>query len=1087
VPLGLETIFRHINTRTVFVLAVALGTAASSAADAKDGAQPLILEHADSTEIISEGSVATYHLFGDVRFRQGETTIDADMATWNPGSGEVEFLGHVRVRRPGSVVSAEQLIYHRDQRWVTALDNVLVEDTTERFSLHSQRGHFDRVQDIAIADSLPILYWDFTLDSSRQTIVIADTIKYFRSESRGVGIGNVSVNKGDWRAHGQYGVVWPDSARAVLWGKPNAMGLGGEISGDTLTLLYASGSVDRVIAVGNASGQYSDTSTGLAGVSLLKGERADFFLTRDTLRAIRVIGQAYTDHIPGDSTQGANHASGDSLWLRFAAGRLQTMTVEGGARGVYVPDQGKGRDTVHYEGARITFHPDSSRIDLEAEAQLVYGTVVLNAGHITYWADRKDLLARPRIEADSAQQRTEGPRLADGSQVVTGDMLTYNMDTERGRIRGSRTELEDGFYRGGDFRKFTDSVFFVSDGIYTTCDREESHFQFDGREMVVVRDDKVIARPVVMRVYRIPVAILPFYIFPIRKGRHSGFLPLRFGNFERGERFIGNVGYYWAASDYWDAEGALDFNEETGLRLRGVVNYALRYRFHGNVSGSYARESRQSEFTETRTTRWSLQGSHQQTLSPSATLSATANFLSDNSYYQDYSYDPTDRRNRSLRSQVNLRKRFGGASLTAYAEVTENLDTDSRRLRLPQASLSFYERRILSPDSGADNRWYHNAYIGLNTTLTHTESKDPTVGDTTGMFDEKDYATVTYDASLRFPQKLLQHITVSPNASFSEAWYYVFNTNLARDAGVPIEEPSRRASGSLGVGTSANLYGFLNPHLFGLSTVRHTLSPRVGYTFTPAVTRHDDLRAFTGAGGGSSAQSQSVSFSLGNVFDAKLGEGDSAQKVSLFSASFSTRYDFERDTRRWGNLAGNARTTLARRLELAADALWDLYDPETLELQWSRPRLTNLGLSAGMTLKGDASALSSVTQLGTGDSYLDSTQVGEGIPINASFSYRYSESHGSGPTFKTHWLGWRVDLKPATNWGLNYQQTYDFVRHTVTDMTFELQRDLHCWQAMFVWIPGGSRSGYYFKLSVKDIPDIKIERSESGLLSGFGR
>ncbi|HUU46524.1 MAG TPA: putative LPS assembly protein LptD, partial [Acidobacteriota bacterium] len=954
-----------------------------------------------------------------------------------------------------------------------------------RFSLESERGRFDRKNDIAIADSVPVLHWDFHLDSAFQTIIWADTITYYRTERRGLGEGSVRVVKGDWIAYGGRGEVWPDSGLAVLTLNPRASGLGGEITGDTLELIFAGHGVERVVALGNAEGSYQDTASGGTGVSLLRGHRADFFLARDTLRAIRVIGQAYTDHVDADTNAGSNHASGDSLWLHFTAGRLTEMIVAGGAVGKYVSSADEGADTVDYKGALIRFTPDSNRIDLETDAQMRYGTIVLDAAHISYWTDVKSLLAHAADTSDSAGEIVGGPVLADGDQTVVGKYLTYNINTRRGRIRGSSTELEDGYYHGDDFRKYTDSIFFVTNGVYTTCDRPVPHFRFEGRDMVIIRGDKVIARPVVMRIGELPVAALPFYVFPIRKGRRSGFLPLRFGNFERGNRFISNVGYYWAASDYWDVEGAFDFNEATGIQLRSVFNYALRYHFSGQVSTSYARESTTSYYGQSKSTRWSLQATHQQTLAPTATLAGSATFLSDKSYYQDYSYDPTDRRNRSLRSQVNVSKRFGGASFSAALEATKNLDTDSRTLRLPQVSFSVFERRLLAPDSGADNRWYHNGYFAVSTNLNHYQTRNPTSGDTTGQFDEKRYLTVSHSGRLRFPQKLFTHITVSPNASFTETWYYIFDTRLARDAGVLIEEPARRASGSLGVSVNTNMYGFLNPRLFGLTAIRHTLTPRIGYSFTPAVTRHDELRGYTGAGSGGSTRSQVLTVSLSNTFDAKLHEGENEKKVSLLNLGFSTRYDFERDERRWGLLSGSARTNLANRVDISANATWDLYNAKTLDLQWTNPRLTNVGFSAAMSLRGDASALSSVTELGSGKSFEDTTDSEGGIPFNASLSYRYNETRDLDRITKRHWIAWRFDLQPSTNWSLQYQQTYDLESRQVTDQTFEIRRDLHCWQALFVWIPGGTRKGYYFRIGVKKIPDIKLERSESGLRTGF--
>jgi len=1052
-----------------------------SAANAQSASAPLLLEHADSTVLIQQAGETQYHLYGGVRFLQGDTRLQSDRAVWMQGSGQVQFDGHVVINQPGTFLGAQQVTYRRDTRSLAALGDVILDDTTESFALRSQRAVFDRERSIARADSLPVIYWDFLLDSASQTIVRADTVWYFRNEKRGVGEGNVRVRKGDWNAEGEHGEIWPDSGRAILTGHPKASGMYGQIAGDTLILSYRGRSVDRLVAIGDATGSYEDTTVLGGGRNLIRGRQAEFFLAHDTLRAIRVTGEAVTDHQPEDPKSGKNHASGDSLWLVFNQGRLANVVIDGGAQGSYQTQRNDGgADTVNYQGARIVFLPDSNRIDLTRDCRLTYGSVQLDAGRVSYWTKTRNLIARPLPGTTGSAKAAQRPKLADGQQVVDGDTLTYNIDTQRGRIRGSSTKFENAYYSGGDFRKYTEDVFFVSHGVYTTCDRESPHFHFESRDMEIIRGDKLIARPVVMRIGELPVAVLPYYIFPLRKGRHSGFLPLRFGNFQRGQRFIGNAGYYWAASDYWDAEGALDFNEATGVLLRSTVNYAWRYHLSGTVSGSYARESQRTYLGQTRSTRWSFQANHRQEISPTASLSGNANFVSDKRFYQQYSSDPNDRRQRTVTSQAHFNKRFSKSSVSVLVQSTDNLDANSLTRLLPSLDFSLYSRALFPPDSGKLARWYNGGYISYGSHLTNFSASDST------RLGAKRYLTVSHQASISFPQRLFSHVNVSPSGSLQEAWYYVFDTRLAREKGIPVETPGRRLSGSMGISTSTNLYGFLNPHLFGLSTIRHAISPSVGYSFVPAVHRHDELRNFTGVGGGSQRRSQTLSFSLSNVFDAKLGEGVKERKVSLFNAGLSAGYNFEAKQRRWSNLSASARTNLASRLEFGVNGTWDLYNPATLALQWTNPRLLSFDVSAGMTLHGTGSALSSVTGLG---SRSDTSFDAGSSPFNVALSHRYSESRSSYGTSKTNWTAVRVDFKPTTNWSVQYQQTINWALHKITDQRFEIHRDLHCWEAQFTWVPGGSGQGYYFRISVKDIPDIKLERSESGLrgpISGFG-
>ena len=58
-----------------------------------------------------------------------------------------------------------------------------------------------------------------------------------------------------------------------------------------------------------------------------------------------------------------------------------------------------------------------------------------------------------------------------------------------------------------------------------------------------------------------PLLALPFYVFPIKPGRHSGFLFPQFelGFNNRAGQYIRNAGYYWAPNDYFDLTVAGDY------------------------------------------------------------------------------------------------------------------------------------------------------------------------------------------------------------------------------------------------------------------------------------------------------------------------------------------------------------------------------------------------------------------------------------------------------------------------------------------------------------------------------------------------
>jgi len=112
-------------------------------------------------------------------------------------------------------------------------------------------------------------------------------------------------------------------------------------------------------------------------------------------------------------------------------------------------------------------------------------------------------------------------------------------------------------------------------------------------------------------------------------------LTFEVGNFERGNRFIRNLGYYWAASDYWDLESGIDFyeNEKNDRQQQDAIRAEIQNA--GSVGASYSREAQwnRSTFLQRIGNRWRFNIGHNQTISNSIGLTASGTFLSDKKLY----------------------------------------------------------------------------------------------------------------------------------------------------------------------------------------------------------------------------------------------------------------------------------------------------------------------------------------------------------------------------------------------------------------------------------------------------------------------
>src|SRR5206468_2466780 len=174
----------------------------------------------------------------------------------------------------------------------------------------------------------------------------------------------------------------------------------------------------------------------------------------------------------------------------------------------------------------------------------------------------------------------------------------------------------------------------------------EPHYHFSAHWMKIYLRDKLVAKPVVFYVRNVPLLALPFWIFPIKPGRHSGFLLPQFelGFTNRAGQFFRNAGYYWAPNDYMDLTFSGDYYQfEPSWVVRLDGDYKLLYVLDGNFRGSFARNENPGAKSE----NWDLNADHSQELGPRTRLVARASFVSSKDYNSSNLYG------RSLYQRLN--------------------------------------------------------------------------------------------------------------------------------------------------------------------------------------------------------------------------------------------------------------------------------------------------------------------------------------------------------------------------------------------------------------------------------------------------
>jgi len=1069
-------------------------------------------------------------LEGNVVVTDRDATLRAPRGRYDRAAGIAELEGGFEGRDRRQRLTGDRGVYVRDSSIVRARGHCRGVDEENRLELEAEAIDYDRRSAEARAWGAPLLR---SRDERDRVTVLRARRLHLNTETRvAEALDSVTVERDSLRGRADYALFDDRAQRGWLLGSPRLWDDQTVMSGDTVEVISEGRAPRRLEVRGRATMDYRGAREANAGESsLLTGSRAEIWFTKDEIDSLVAVGDArnvYVGPRRAGRTQERNEAQGDSITVFFRDRKIDRARVDGSARGEYrlaVAEDDTAavrREVVAYEGARITYVVPKSRIVLDRGATLRYQALELKARRVEYDVEAQTLVAEGR------------PELVEKGDRVEGQLMTYDMSTRVGTIYQAATAYERGLYHGERIRKVSESELDVLGGSYSTCDLEAPHYHFSARWMKIYLKDKLVAKPVVFYVRNVPLLALPFWVFPIKPGRHSGFLfpQFEFGLNNRSGQFLRNAGYYWAPNDYFDVTLSGDYyRAEPSWVLRAEGLYKLLYRLDGNVRGSFARNER------TQSEDWDFVASHQQELTPRTRLTANANFVSSRDYgTSDLFGRPISQRvNRFLRSSMAFSHSAEWASLSAYVDRSQDLDADrfiadpdgtgplqgpppgtvasqySTFANLPNVSIAFPTRTLGSLPLLRGTRLEKalaTTYLGLGSRFAATREKRAYVAGRayfTDVFGQPDSTTVLGERvserwgfsntlSASDQRRAFGWLNLGPQF---DANAVVFDFDALGRRVVPAATWSARAN------ASTSLYGTFRPPLPRIVGLRHIVTPRVSYGYSPefrGLTYRDSTGAlrqrFVPFGGiGVSGFEQSfMSFAIEQRLQVKVRDGDRVRRLdNLVSLTTSGTYDFlwrERGAKRGlSQLAWNL--FLQPTGLLSASAGWTTDFTEG-------PPLRSLGFNLGMSLAGRPAAGPSGAPHGTGgvapELPLEQRAPGqeaetfrEEWSLNASYSYAGGYRFGARDWTTTQTLNAIARWQFSPKWGLEYTTTADLIRKRFQTQSFGLSRDIHCWTVSFsrTFVQGGEAE-YYFRLGVKDLREVYYERgTRTGSLGGI--
>ena len=632
--------------------------------------------------------------------------------------------------------------------------------------------------------------------------------------------------------------------------------------------------------------------------------------------------------------------------------------------------------------ARVEYNSTDSMVmtgkgiaHMYGNGELKYQALELTAGYIRVCMDSSTLFASGML--DTIENEWHGlPVFKDANDSYESKEITYNLKTQKGKIRHVVTEQGEGYLIADETKKMEDNTLMLHGGKYTTCDdHEHPHFYLQMTKGKVQPQKNVVFGPAYLVVGEVPLPLaVPFGFFPFTNTYSSGIIMPNFGDDYTRGMYLQGLGYYFAINDYMDLQLKGDIYTKGTWAVSATSKYVKRYKFRGNVNVSYrwdvTGEKDMPDYNVAK--NLSVQWTHTQDAkaNPYNNFSASVNFKTagyNRSNINGY-YNMQANAESTTSSSVNYTQRFPDSpwSLSANMSITQNMRDSSLSVSLPNINVSMsriypFKRK----QRVGKERWYEKISLQYSGSFSNSITcKEDYFLKSNFVKDWQNGLKHSMSSSASF--MLFKYISITPSISFNDRMFFSRVDQHWDEDNYEVKKDTVMGfynvyNFNASVSMSTKLYGFYIPFRkwFGdkVDRFRHVMTPSLSFNYNPdfsdpmwakryggfygtydkMITTRDEAgnivpkldenglpifeevtysRFREAPGRGSSA---SLSFSLGNNLEMKLRNdkdttGKDPYKVYsiIDNLSISGGYNFIADSMNWQNFSVNLRIKIPK-------------------------------------------------------------------------------------------------------------------------------------------------------------------------------
>lgn len=657
--------------------------------------------------------------------------------------------------------------------------------------------------------------------------------------------------------------------------------------------------------------------------------------------------------LPITTLSGTLSPSTDSLPLpdTLAVDSANTLNPDSNALTSRLPLIGNSANAltsiVHYQAEdSISFDINKRKAQLYKNGLIKYEEMELTAEAIR--VDFNSQMIHAQHVTDSNGKPIGQPLFKSGEAEYMADTIAFNYNTKKGIISGVITQQGEGFLHGSKVKKISDSVMYLNDGQYTTCNYSHPHFAINFNHSKLITGDKIFTGPAYVTIEDVPTPlILPFAFFPMKKDRTSGILMPSYGWMNNRGYYLKDGGYYWPINDMLDLSLIGEIYTNLSWAAEAKSNYYVRYKYKGNVDVRYG-ITKEGIFGDSTTFQkysdFKLVWRHDQDAkaNPRSRFSANVNLQSRN--YNKNTTNSNDYFNSTTTSSISYTAQLGGGfNLAASMRESYNAQTGLINLKIPSVSLSsttFYplRRKLVS----GSYRWYENISISYSLTADNNITSQDSDIFKLSILNKMQYG-IQQSLPISLSQKVLKYFNWTNSVSYNERWHWnTIRKSYDTANNVMHLDTVRGFRANRDVGFTSSLstrvYGMFNFKLGPVKAIRHVISPSVSFNYRPDFGKpeygwwqsYTDNTGYVHRysifeqslyGGPSDGRSGRVNFSINNNLEMKVASAKDTvtgvKKVTLFeNLSFNISYDLAKDSLQWSDLSIIGRTTLFKNMVL---------------------------------------------------------------------------------------------------------------------------------------------------------------------------